>query len=386
MLIIGYHVAKTGGTTVMHHIQTHLGPDAYFGYGQHPASDRFFSGKPLWEELTAEERAPVRFVFGHHVNDYILAGLSGEKPALFTVLRDPYTHFVSQYKYHLTVIRGQGQHIGARDYFAKWQENRVSGELCKFFSGLYPDADAPVSEEKITHILRQFRFLCATEKLTEHSAPISRLLDIPPVEGRHRVSKNQADLEGLSPEEVYERCPLDHKMHAALLEGAGPEGKDGPLAYDDALFQASLDRLSGTHTKAAQVRMAYERLAHFFRHNDLIEAAQLHLALSKRSDPSYTPIVKSTPLPKHQSMKLAVARSEKAKADVYARHRYPLLARACFEKAITLNENYIDAYVGLANVLARQGHVAKARDAAQHALSLDGNNHGALRFLRQHGA
>lgn len=385
MLIVGYHVAKTGGTTVMHHILNHLGPEAYFGYGQHPASDRFFSGKPLWEELTAEDRKQVRFVFGHHVNDYLLAGLGKEKPALFTVLRDPFTHFVSQYKYHLTVIRGEGQHVGARDYFAKWQENRVSGELCKFFTHLYPEADAPASEAKITHILRQFRFLCATEKLTEHSAPISRELGIPPVEGRYRVSKNEVDLEGLTPEEVYERCLLDLKMHQAVMDGAGPDGTTGPLAYDDALFTESLERISGTYTKAQQIRMAYERLVGFFRHNDLVEAAQLHLALSKRTHPRYNPIVWATPIPARQRMKLSVARSEKEKGAVYLRHKYPAMARACFEKAVLLNENYVDAYVGLAQALQRLGLSAQATDAARHALELDAGNEGAKRFLAAHG-
>ncbi|WP_262689756.1 hypothetical protein [Kordiimonas aestuarii] len=386
MLIVGYHVAKTGGTTVMHHIQNHLGPEAYFGYGQHPASERFFSGRPLWEELTQEERAPVKFVFGHHVNDYILAGLSGDKPALFTVLRDPFTHFVSQYKYHLSVIRGEGRHVGAREYFKEWQENRVSGELCKFFTHLYPEADAPVSEEKIIHILKQFRFLCATEKLTEHSAPISVELGIPPVEGRHRVSTNKADLEGLTPEEVYERCPLDYKMHKAVLDGAGPDGTTGPLAYDDAAFQDSLKRLSGSFTKAEQIRMAYERLVHFFRHNDLMEAAQLHLALAKRNHPRYAPVIRSTPIPTRQRMKFAVARSEKEKAAVYMRHKYPAMARACYEKAIALHDGYIDAYVGLAYVLQHQGLTEKAREAAEHALTLDEGNVGVRRFLQQHAS
>lgn len=382
MLIVGYHVAKTGGTTVMHHIFNHLGQDVYFGYGNHPAQDLFFGGKPLWEELSVEERSKYRFVFGHHVNHRVLACLPDDNAALFTVLRDPYTHFVSQYKYHLSIIRGEGRTISAREYFKTWRANSVSGELYKFFSELAPDPQAAFSEEGLAHILRQFRFLCATEKLTEHSAPITKLMGIPPVEGRYRVSKKEADLEGLTAEEVYERSPVDMRLHQMVLNGKGPDSGEGELAYDDGLFRQTMERLRDEYDQARHTREAYQKLALFFRHNDLIEAAQLYLAFQNKNDAKYAPILRSTPMPDRMKRRLCVARSEREKAAVYAANFYPGLARACLEKAILLNENYVDAYVALAHILQRLNMPRKAREAAQHALSLDSENEGAAAFLK----
>ncbi|WP_417459206.1 tetratricopeptide repeat protein [Kordiimonas sp.] len=382
MLIVGYHVAKTGGTTVMHHIFNHLGEDVYFGYGNHPAQKLFFEGQPLWEELSAEERSQYRFVFGHHVNHRVLACLPDDNAALFTVLRDPYTHFVSQYKYHLSVIRGEGRTASAREYFETWRANSVSKELFKFFRRLHPEQQAEFSEEKLAHILRQFRFLCATEKLTEHSAPITRLMDIPPVEGRYRVSKNSADLEGLTPEDVYEKSPIDKRLHQMVLNGKGPDSGDGELAYDDALFKESMARLRADYDQPRHIQSAYKKLAGFFQHNDLIEAAQLYLAFRKKTDPKYAPIMRAAPLPDRMKLRLCVARSEREKAVVYASHNHPRLARACFEKAIQLNPNYVDAYVGLAHTLKRLDLMPQARDAVQHALSLDAGNEGAQAFVK----
>lgn len=386
MLIVGYHVAKTGGTTVMHHIFNHLGEDVYFGYGNHPAQKLFFEGQPLWEELSPEARSQYRFVFGHHVNHRVLACLPDNNAGLFTVLRDPFTHFVSQYKYHLSVIRGEGRTISARDYFETWRPNSVSRELFKFFRRLHPETGADFSEDKLVYILRQFRFLCATEKLTEHSAPITKLMGIPPVEGRYRVSKNSADLEGLTAEEVYDRSPIDKRLHQMVLDGKGPDSGEGELAYDDTLFKESMARLRGDYDQARHTEAAYKKLAGFFQHNDLIEAAQLYLAFEKKTDAKYAPIMRATPMPDRVKQRLCVARSEREKAAVYASHNHPRLARACLEKAIQLNPNYVDAYVGLAHTLKRLDLMPQAREAAQQALSLDGENDGAKAFLKAYAA
>lgn len=382
MLIVGYHVAKTGGTTVMHHIFNHLGEDVYFGYGNHPAQKLFFEGQPLWEELSAEERSQYRFVFGHHVNHRVLACLPDDNAALFTVLRDPYTHFVSQYKYHLSVIRGEGRTVSAREYFETWRANSVSHELFKFFRYLLPDPKVEFSEENLATILRQFRFLCATEKLTEHSVPITKLMGIPPVEGRYRVSRNSADLEGLTPEDVYEKSPIDKRLHQMVLDGKGPDSGEGELAYDDALFKESMARLRDDYSQVRHTQAAYKKLARFFQHNDLIEAAQLYLAFNKKADAKYNPILHATPLADRVKQRLCVARAEREKAAVYAAHYRPRLARACLEKAIQLNPGYVDAYVALAHTLRRLNLNEEAAAAARQALSLDSENEGANAFMK----
>jgi len=380
MLIVGYHVAKTGGTTVMHHITDHLGDDAFFNYGNHPAADRFFSDKPLWEELSREARAPVRFLFGHHVNDHILADLGGRDAALFSVIRDPYTHFVSQYKYHLSVIKGEGRHVSARKYLDKWLPNRVSSEFYKFFRLLLSDPETPFGIDALYEILKQFRFLCVTEKLTEQSVEITQELGIPPIEGRHRVSKSKVDLEGITAEEVYAKSPIDLQIYHAVLARAN--GENGPLTFDPETFDQSLKRLNRSMKKAQVIRTAYDRLAQFFRLNDKLEAAQVHLALNETYEKRHVPILRGTPKQRSLVLRKAVARSEYEKAVVFMKHfRFPM-ASACFEKAITLNPDYADAYVGYAHCLMRLKKNQEAIKAATYVIEqLDSDNIGANKIL-----
>jgi len=380
MLIVGYHVAKTGGTTIMHHVIKHMGEEAYFGYGNHPSSDRFFSDLPLWEELNEDERAPVKFLFGHHVNDRILAGLNAKETALFSVIRDPFTHFVSQYKYHLSVIKGEGREVSARTYLNNWKPNRVSTEFYKFFPHLLSDPETPFGEAALFEILKQFQFLCVTEKLTEQSTAITKELGIPPIEGRHRVSKNEVDLEGITKEEVYEKSPLDLKVYEAVLARAN--GEDSPLNYDEAAFQKSVGRVDQKFKQKRLVRLAYEALAHFFRVNCIIEAAQLHLALRENNENRFAPIIRSSSNQANLRLRKAIARAEKEKAQVYMRHFYLRMARASFEKAITLNPEYVDAYIGYAQCLVRQKDDGGARKAVLHVLEkLDAQNFGAQQLL-----
>jgi len=384
MLIVGYHVAKTGGTTVMHHIVKHMGENAYFGYGNHPATTRFFNNQPLWEELSDEERSPVKFVFGHHVNDRLLVGRSADETALFSVVRDPYAHFVSQYKHHLTTIRGEGRNVGARAYFENWKSNRVAFEFYKFFPALLPKQDMPFEEEALFEILKQFRFLCATEKLTEQSLAITSELGIPQIEGRFRVSKDTVDLEGITPEEVYEKSPLDLKIYKAVLARAN--GEESPLEYDSVAFEKSLERTTRRYSSNRTVRLAYDALAQFFRANSMLQAAQIHLAVSENNEHRFAPIIRSSPNQRTLANRKMTARAEKEQGVVYLQHFMNPLARACFEKAIALNPAYVDAYVDLARCFIRLKDPEAAMKAVCYVLNnLDANNAGAKMVFEELG-
>ena len=43
-MLLAYHIAKTGGTTLLHHLRDELGKDACVTYGLHPGMERFFNG------------------------------------------------------------------------------------------------------------------------------------------------------------------------------------------------------------------------------------------------------------------------------------------------------------------------------------------------------
>lgn len=378
MFVLGYHVAKTGGTTVLHHIVKHLGEEAFFNYGEHPASDRFFANQPLWEDLESSEVEKVKFLFGHNVRERILLDMDPSKIALFVVLRDPYTHFVSQYKYHSKLLKLEGKSIGARDFLAETRRNSQMFQVHRGFPALTSIPGQPLSEEAAFEMISQFEYACATEKLTEHSKPLTERLGIPPIKGQYRKSDNIVDLEGLTPEELYAYSPIDHKIHQAIL--ARHETRNA-ASFNAALLGQSLKKINASYTKQENVEKAYSELDMFFRHSDRIEAAQMHLAFNALHAPKYAQIIRSGPIVDRLVRRLHVARSEREKATVCIRHQHYRLARACLEKAIRLNDAYVNAYVDLAYVLIRFEERGLAIEMAEKALALEPDNVGAATFL-----
>ncbi|MBO6505186.1 MAG: tetratricopeptide repeat protein [Kordiimonadaceae bacterium] len=382
MLIFGYHVAKTGGTTVMHHIIDHLGEDAYFGYGNHTSVERFFNQQPFWEELSPEQREPVRFVYGHHVKERALACAGTNDVALFSVIREPFSHFVSQFKYRSSMLLNEGRRLTAREFLEKRPKNAVSSQFFKAFPGLKADRDQPFGEEAVFEIMRQFRFLCLTEKLTDQSKEIGDALGIPPISGRYRVSQNTVDLEGIKPEDVYERSPVDFRLYEEVAKRAA--GEKSALDYDDALFRERLKGIKKSISRKEAIEDAYNNFALFLRSNGKTASAKLHIALSGKTAPKFDPILNTQDRAHDHDTAFAVARTEFEMGNVYMRHHRPKLARACFEKAISLWPDHLQARIGLGNCLIRLQEYEKAKDVVEYIIEkIDPKNEQALHLMDQ---
>lgn len=382
MLIFGYHIAKTGGTTVMHHIIDHLGEEAYFGYGNHTSAERFFNLEPFWEELTPEQRAPVRFVFGHNIKQRALACAGTNDVALFSVVREPFSHFVSQFRYRSAILQNEGRQITAREFLEKRRPNAVSSEFFNTVPGLRADPEQPFTEQSLFEVMSQFRFLCLTEKLTEQSKEIGDALGIPPISGRYRVSQNTVDLEGITPEDVYEQSPMDFRLYEEVAKRAS--GEKSALDYNDALFRERLRSIKKSTSRKEAIAEAYENFALFLRSHGKSASAKLHIALSAKTAPKFDPILNIRDRVRDHDSAFTVARSEFEMGNVYMRHHRPKLARACYEKAISLWPDHLQARIGLGNSLIRLQEFEKAKAAVEYIIeNIDPNNEQALHLMAQ---
>ena len=92
-----YHLPKNGGSTIRHALQEELGAEAFL----HLGAGRRNEGLPGWEELTHDERAEVRVVFGHDVFFDQTRGAVRESHEL-VVLREPASRTVSRYVYQMS--------------------------------------------------------------------------------------------------------------------------------------------------------------------------------------------------------------------------------------------------------------------------------------------
>jgi tetratricopeptide (TPR) repeat protein len=260
--------------------------------------------------------------------------------------------------------------------------NRVARALFKQFTRLVPDFGWRFSEDAVMALLRRFRFLFATEMLTEQSAELCDVFGVPPVQGRARPTRHDADMDGISREEVYDYSPLDRKIHQIILARGAERDISDELAYDHNAYLASLDGLKAK-SREDWARRAYERLSRFLVKEGKLEAAHLYLALNGKTDEKYAPILDARVPGNKLADPVAVARSEHAKAKIYLRYGERKLAVACFEKAISFNPHYAGALSNFAVFLDRRGNHTRARRLAERALAVNPHDGRAKKLLEK---
>ncbi|RMB11781.1 tetratricopeptide repeat protein [Eilatimonas milleporae] len=378
-MILAYHIAKTGGTTLLHHLRDELGKDACVAYGLHPGMERFFNGQPLWEELPDAEKRQARVLLGHQVSDRLIPTIPADDViGLFCVWRDPYDHFISQYRHHSGYLAQTGQQVDARAYLKSLPPNRVVRALYRLFRRLA--MEDRFSFDAACRVLSQFEFLCVTERLATDLTTLTQRLGVGPVTRRERVSQGQIDLGGLHADDIYEHFRMDMRLYRLIVDRLNGRTEDNPLAFDASLFSENQRRLRQESHDRDAVPPAYEALASFMVGRNVIDAAKLELTLRGAEAPKYAPIWAAHATVNQQRDPVAVALSEKEKGSVYMRHNLPELALSCFEKAIQLNPEHITAHIAGARAFQALGDIPMARRYAEQGLALNPRN-GVARDL-----
>lgn len=205
LLYVFLHVPKTGGTTIIRHLRTHLAWDREFVHlGTWGNNFREQHDRIPFEERPPEQRNLTRVLAGHQAR-FGIHRLVDRDPRYFTVLREPADRIVSAYNFRMTQDHAD---ISFDEWYADYPRNNSFKWLRVAFNLVGADA-FPETREMMR---KELWFVGLTERLNDDLPFLFRALGTPPEWIDQRVATTDSeDLAGM--ESGDEEVPLSHASH-----------------------------------------------------------------------------------------------------------------------------------------------------------------------------
>lgn len=157
-LLIGLHVTKCAGTSLMTTVRRQLTEEQYYLCSSFHGN--LMAGRPLSTDIVAWNK--VKFIFGHYVNEDLLLSLGKRRTFLFTMLREPVERAVSHYLHQNVIRRQAGQpRLPAADYLAQ-NRNTICVELIRAFPSIARTVTGTLAD-KALHAIAMFDHVGASE-------------------------------------------------------------------------------------------------------------------------------------------------------------------------------------------------------------------------------
>lgn len=206
-LLICHHFPKTGGSTLLRHARTRLGPDRVHTFGRHNNADRIAAGLQLLTEWPQARVDRIAYLTGHHLTRQAVNRFTGRDARLVTLVRDPFERFRSLVK-HIRRTRPED----TREPEAIWADtspNPAARELLHRFRP--PGTAVELAEVVVT--LRRFDAVLVTEHLDDQNPLVFAQLGLPGTRERARVYPEEPDTGAITREMVQERDAIDSEIH-----------------------------------------------------------------------------------------------------------------------------------------------------------------------------
>lgn len=345
--ILGLHIAKTGGTSILYNFRTNLAPEASFNYGHVSNVNRFLTGQPLLEDIAPNDLLNLKFIFGHGVHEGLLRTLPHPDLALFCVFRDPYLHMLSHFKHQTRMGANDGTSITPGKFLEQRSDNPASRFVVAHFPTLAGEGDL---RTQVLNVLKHFRFVLSTDNLTEQSVGLFRLAGVPPITSKRRVYPEVIELPGLSREDVYAANAVDYEINQAInaIQDDPEQAVSwNPFGYDPEAFTAARENMRRTISDKEQRQHYHEMIADQLRRGKSVLAAQEYSRQQKMTG-DIAEMVESLPhgvyTPENNS-------SEQVNfARILHNGGKSQKAVAALEKAIALNTNNVTAYFMMSKI------------------------------------
>ncbi len=281
-LLVGYHCAKTGGSTLSGHIHTTLGAAAVIPLGAASRVHRFFQGERIPEELGPGDLAAARLLYGHGVNETTLHSLPPGMDADFVfITRDPVKHYKSR-KVHATQSRQRFRNEA--NVRVRIENSPVATNLRARFPTFIAD-HAGTLEEKTISILQCFRFTLSTDRLNDQMPDLMRWLEAPTEIAARRVRNTgglplDPDLE----ERIAVECAVDGRINDAVMTGSWDPSSESlnAFGFDPRRRDLALKRLRDNRPPhETVVEQGYGALVRALRMQGCLHAALAFLDAGK---------------------------------------------------------------------------------------------------------
>ncbi|RLJ67603.1 hypothetical protein DFR35_0150 [Sulfurisoma sediminicola] len=170
--IIGLHIPKCAGTTLLDRVAQKLPPDQI--YQTTSLIRNYHEGR---DEIT-QIRKPgrLRFVFGHTIHEEMLK-LLGPNIRAITGLREPTERFISDIKYQIRLRAKQGNSPLDIEQFISSTRNPMCWYLINRFPSL---SGSGTPADRALRILKAFNYCYFTSNFEETSQAIFNVLEICP--------------------------------------------------------------------------------------------------------------------------------------------------------------------------------------------------------------
>jgi hypothetical protein len=282
--LAGVHVAKTAGSTLSEHARAHLGEPAFYRYCRFSRTKRFWSGTPQYEELPEQEKSRIRLIYGHGVC-FNVVSLQERIPEFFIAIRHPVPFFHSRYAHESKSHASRLTELPFDAFLKKEKQNHFSWFLVTFFGNLAEFGDE-ISYRNSISILRNFKYIFATEHVDDQSLALWNALGLPSGMERKRVAKDKAPLP-ISDDAISAMHQVDLELYndiASLrVEDVDQNGALNPFGYEpDRYFgNVAAMREPSYLDREAHITAAYRELV-----NQLFLEFDLEAALARMRQPA----------------------------------------------------------------------------------------------------
>lgn len=254
------HIAKTGGTTLLHHFRRNLGGKKVFIYGPYSQVTRFFNDLPQLEEMPRHDIAALRVMQGHGVSEDVIPILPDARIRLLIVLRHPVSLTRSRFNHRRDELARLGVDLDSEQFLSATPRNPISTMLLNQFPS-FIDSAAVAPYDQVVSILRKFDYVFTTETLDLQATELMRELNLPAVMERRRVARESGRLDATD-EQLKQNNTLDLKIYEAAAKGISLDPRRNPFRLDRDGKDAVIQQLR-RHASSAEdaIQRAYRHLA-----------------------------------------------------------------------------------------------------------------------------